>query len=736
MRRWRPSTTTPFTLSILLALALGGCGGDDGPPTLDDGGADGGGDDGGRDDDAGLDGGSDAGPPDETGPEVTLRFPSPVSQVAAATVLVRGSARDASGVATVRVNDVSASSTDDFASFEARVSLEPGDNTLTIVAVDALGNESEPTELTVRREALLGTLFSLDVDPSGVVYGIDHRRDEVVRVDLASAQTRVVSASSDGADHPFAGAIGLAYDTRRSRILVANRAPAQILAVDPTTGARTVLSDGTIGDSPTPLRLPSRITIDPEGDRAFVLETSATGTDGRLLSVALETGAITMVRADAVSASPPLAGATAMDFDLASGRVLVMNRDLDALLAIDPTDGSARIVSDNFAPTSGTGVAPFTNTVSLRIDPTAGVAYAHEIEQRQILAIDLTTGTRRRIGDADLAMGDVRIADSRDFVIDGGRLVLFETTDPKIVAIDLATGARSTLDDRSFPSGQARLRDAVDLAFDPRRGTLYVANLERLTAVDLATGERRDVADELDYLAGVAMDEARDRVLALDATAGLLAFDPEDGSSVVLSDDSTGEGDAFTSVQRIFVDVERDRYLVRSSDTLLEVDPGTGDRTTIEGDSLLDLQFDVAFDAARDRILATGRVDSGVGSMPAFGLVAIDVVSGAHSLVAYSLTDESELALFYGLGVRGDVLYAGGYVDEGPSVLFQRDLVAGTVRPTPFADDGLARGEIGRSIAARLADGYERLYLVHYAPGRTELLQVDPTTNERVVIAR
>ncbi|MCB9622824.1 MAG: PQQ-binding-like beta-propeller repeat protein [Sandaracinus sp.] len=715
-------------LSLLLLFALA-CGDDDSPPPGDGGLPSDGAVDAGVD----LDGGTDAGPPDEAPPEVSLHFPSRVSQVAAADVLVRGSATDPSGVTSVRVNDVAATSDDGFVTFEARVPVASGANTLAIRATDTLGNVSEPLTFTVERMVPLGTLFSLDVDPSGVVYGVDHRRDEVVRIVLDPLQVQVVSSSTDGQPNPMGGALGLAYDARRARILVANRRPAQILAIDPTTGARTVWADGTVSDSSTALRLPSRITIDPEGDRAFLLETDMAGADGRLLAIDLETATITTVRSDAVSPNPPIAGATAMDFDLASGRVMVMNRNVDQLFAVDPTDGSTRLVSDNLSPTSG-DVLPFANTVSLRIDPTRGVAYLHEIEQRELLAVDLTTGARTRLG-GDLALGDARLADTRDLVVLGDRLVFFETIDPSIVEVSLATGDRSFLFDRSFPRGERALGDATDLAFDARRERLFVGDHQALTALDLTTGERRRVLEDLDYVAGVAMDDVRDRVLVFDADAGLIALDPEDDSSTVLSPAGT-EG-AFGNVARVFVDVERDRYLVQSYATLFAVDPSSGERTEIPSEpNLLDILGDVAFDVARDRMVAVGRVDRLVGATPTMGLVGIDVTTGTQTLLADANSDPT-FAVSWGLGIVGDVLWAGGYLDdERTSAIVRTDLVTEAQTVEAYPADGLASGNLGHSIAARASDGSERFYLVLYTPGRVELHQVDPATGERVVIAR
>lgn len=707
-----------------------GCGDDDGPPVVDDAGIDTDAtvDDGGLD--ASPDAPADSGPADLTPPEIVLHFPSPVSRVASATLLVRGVARDEGGVASVRVNDVVA--TLEGTAFEATVPLSPGANTITIRAIDEVGNVTAEPFANVTREGTLGTLFSLDVDPAGAVYGVDHLRNEVVQVDPTTGRVLWVSSNVTSTENPLGGAIGLAYDARRMRILVANREPAQVLVVDPTTGARTVLANGTVSDSATPLRLPSRITVDAEGDRAFLLETDAAGNDGRLLAVALETGTLTTVATDVTSPSLPFSGATAMDFDLASGRVIVMNRNVDAVFSVSPSDGSTRLVSDNFSPTMGAGVAPFTNTVSLRIDATLGVAYAHEIEHRQILAVDLSTGERRTV--AEVSVGDEPLLDTRDFVIDGDRLVVFETADPRVVALDLATGARTEIGDSSFPPGSPRLANAEAFAFEPTRGRWLIATGETLVTLDLATGEREVFVDDLDYVATVDFDESRDRWIAFDGSLGLFAIDPDDGAVTVLSSDDRGDGEPLSGVLRVMVDSARDRYLAATVDALLAIDPESGDRTPIEsGPTIADPAYDVALDASRDRVLALATVASTTGVPSSWGLVAIDVRDGTQTLLDDSRTEG--FALGYGLEVRGDVVWAGGS-REGLPTLVSHDLVTSAQLVEPFPEDGMPRGVIGRLGVARASDGYERLYALQFLRGRVEILQIDPSTRTRVVVAR
>ena len=99
---------------------------------------------------SGGDGGDDA---DTSAPTAHISFPPPVSATEGGSVTLRGTTSDASEVTVVRVNGVDATSTDNFATWDATVDLSPGLNTLTVETGDIALNGA-PAAASVQIEAL------------------------------------------------------------------------------------------------------------------------------------------------------------------------------------------------------------------------------------------------------------------------------------------------------------------------------------------------------------------------------------------------------------------------------------------------------------------------------------------------------------------------------------------------------------------------------------------------------
>lgn len=112
-------------------------------------------------------------PPDGTDadpPVVALTSPANGASLGCATVAVSGTATDASGVASVTVNGVAATDTGNgFSTWEATVTLAPGDNAIDVSAEDTVGNASTPATLA-HVEIVDASALSLDVS-SGRLYG-------------------------------------------------------------------------------------------------------------------------------------------------------------------------------------------------------------------------------------------------------------------------------------------------------------------------------------------------------------------------------------------------------------------------------------------------------------------------------------------------------------------------------------------------------------------------------------
>ena len=71
-------------------------------------------------------------PWDSIPPTLTITFPAPNTTIHSPTITVAGTAFDASGIASVTVNDMPATGTDDWS---AEVTLTEGENTITVIAV-------------------------------------------------------------------------------------------------------------------------------------------------------------------------------------------------------------------------------------------------------------------------------------------------------------------------------------------------------------------------------------------------------------------------------------------------------------------------------------------------------------------------------------------------------------------------------------------------------------------------
>lgn len=86
------------------------------------------------------------------GPVVTITAPVDGSAIGAASIVVTGTANDDSGVAEVRVQGSVAQLTGD--AFTVEVPAAVGQNTITIVAVDTLGNSTTVTRTVLRDDVI------------------------------------------------------------------------------------------------------------------------------------------------------------------------------------------------------------------------------------------------------------------------------------------------------------------------------------------------------------------------------------------------------------------------------------------------------------------------------------------------------------------------------------------------------------------------------------------------------
>lgn len=369
-------------------------------------------------------------------PQVTVLFPAPTSLTDADQITVVGRASDNNGVEAVRVNGITAGSTDNFLNWRVVVPLAAD-------LVNVLRVEAE---------------------------------DKTGKIDSAAATVLVeesASASFGGGptlDRPTC--VGL--DLVDRRILVVEEAGQRLVGVDRDTGDRSVVSGGTVGSGPA---LQGRLCVRGDGTRALVLD------EGRraLLAIDLATGDRTILSDDATGGGTFFVTPRALAVDTANNRVLVADPGLGLLCAVDLTSGDRSFVA-----------GPFTSPVGVALDPIDNRAYVTDDADDALIEVDLATGAATVIstlgtgsGTPFLEPGGVAVdrVRNRVLVADRGR--------DGVLAVNRTTGDRTYLSGGGVGRGTAFV-DPTDVVPDPTGNSFVVVDigLDVVFGVELLGGDR------------------------------------------------------------------------------------------------------------------------------------------------------------------------------------------------------------------------------------------------------
>jgi hypothetical protein len=189
----------------------------------------------------------------------------------------------------------------------------------------------------------------------------------------------VVSDTGTGGGIAWTTPDDLAWDTPNSRVLLANRALAAVVSVDPASGDRVALSGGTAG-SGTAFTSPTLIAVDGEHQRALVVD----GT--QVIAVELGTGKRSLFSGTGTGSGPDLVKPVRVVLDGPGERLLVLDLGdssvAPSLLAIALADGTRSAFADVPARWYGSSDAQ-----TFAYDSATQIAYLGELH-----AIDTTNG--------------------------------------------------------------------------------------------------------------------------------------------------------------------------------------------------------------------------------------------------------------------------------------------------------------------------------------------------------
>jgi len=211
------------------------------------------------------------------------------------------------------------------------------------------------------------------------------------------------------------------------------------------------------------------------------------------------------------------------------------------------------------------------------------------------------------------------------------RLLAVDRALHALLAIDLVTGQHSVLSDDNTPDATTPFTEPRKLVINFSGTSAWVLDdaYDDIIQVDLATGARSPLIDtfgagipqSVSGATDIVLDEVNGRLLLVigaDATAEVLSIDLASGARSVLSDANTPDtNNPFGTPKSLALDPVNNRLLVAqrnhanpnfSGDAVMAVDPTTGQRELVIGDTVLTnnpVDSDLDIDNGRVLILTT-----------------------------------------------------------------------------------------------------------------------------------
>lgn len=244
----------------------------------------------------------------------------------------------------------------------------------------------------------------------------------------------LLSGDGRGTGPAFEGASSHDLDSDGVHAYVTDRG--RLIEVEIENGNRRIVSDTNNGSGPA-WSVAAAVALNSTDTTAYVMV--GLSLNSSLVAVDLSTGDRTVISSNDVGSGPMFRRLSTMALSGDEATVYVGDVGLQALFAVDTTTGERTVVSQDGA--VGTGDRLFFPR-GLALDEAAGVAFVgSNIDATQaILEVDLATGDRSILSDASLG-GAASVVEALDY--DSARQVLIASdVSLGVVLIDRATGDR------------------------------------------------------------------------------------------------------------------------------------------------------------------------------------------------------------------------------------------------------------------------------------------------------
>lgn len=704
-------------------------------------------DDGGPDRDDGAGTGCDV--VDDGGPvgdaPVEVWFPPSSGLMAVDSLTVRGGSADPLRIDAVRVNGVAATTTSDFAAWEATIPLAMGANTIIVESEEFDGHVATAPAFTITRTSFdrWQRIRAAALDPQAPRALVLEDDGRLSFLDLETGARDPLSDdwAAPGLDRVVAGALDVA--TNRAFVIESPFSAYVMSEIDLATGTRTIIFDDSDG-SGVQLESPFALAVDHERGRAVMIDWDPDREpppeySPTIITVELATGARTLIAGEGAGSGVELVWPVSLVLEPAGDLAYVLDEGQGALLSIDLETGERKVVA------SGLDIDIY-NGFSVG-NPMELDAANHRIlivsrSSGDLLEIDLDTGDHTIL--ADLSREE-NLALLDGFMFDGQRYRIFFHVRDEFVTLDLTTGERQPISNTRVGAGPPlgdpkgitmnQARDRAHIAVTRPPGTKLVGGVIK---VDLETGNRRLCArderrgsqpdDTIGRAESVALDEDHDRLLVGSSEQSrIMAVDLETEARTVVWDSAA----AFPGTNRNITALALygDALLVATSNLDSEADHGlsvvgldTGVwRSLSEGIAVLGMAV------AHDRGLVYVADDSN------HAITAIDLATGEQFQVS-ELGVPFDFTVFPGMAydhVRNRLMMTNVVLPGGATEPLVIDAVTRELTFVPL-DQSVSNSAGWQGVALGRGD-----YSLIVADAELRaLLAIDPASGQTVVLSR
>jgi hypothetical protein len=387
----------------------------------------------------------------------------------------------------------------------------------------------------------------------------------------------------------------------------------------------------------------------------------ATGTNTITVTVTDAAGNVANGAATAVitNRGEPIYYPRGIDYWATGDRLIVGDRSLNVIYSVTLDEGITRVLSP--APSS-----PLFRLSDLAVDGVRNRALVVDSQLDALIAVNLTTGVRSEIAPASLADATTRFADGAVIAVDepNNRAFVTRAGNGSIIGVDLATGVRTVVTSGTIGAGTP-LAGATGIALDtvtapgsPRllvsEGGTGTGTFDHLIAVDIATGDRTLLSSfgenvgtgPLIHVPGsLRIDAAHHQVMVLDTQGQqIVAVDLSTGNRSVHSAHGLQPGMAAT--RGMAIEPATSRLLVaKEGGTIVSID-----------------------DSVRRSSLVSGSVGSGFAMNYPEGLIIEQATGTPASLLVTDAGTGTLTRVNLATGARTVVSGVSANVGTGPSL--------------------------------------------------------------------